>query len=158
MQHRIRAAALITQGESILLVCHKTPQTGRLWWIPPGGKLESFDQTIFDCAQREVFEETGLLATCSRIAYIRECRDLQLGVQHLELFLVADAYSGELTLAHQPPTEPDTEMIQESRWISRSELPDLVVYPEILQQDFWEDLAAGFPETRHLGSHDFNIV
>lgn len=153
MRHRIRAAALITQGDSILLVCHKTPETGALWWIPPGGKLEPLDQSIFDCARREVFEETGLSATCSRIVYIRECRDLERGVQHLELFLVTDAYSGEITLAHQPPDAPDTAMIQESRWISRAELPHLVVYPEILQQEFWEDLAAGFPETKYLGSH-----
>jgi 8-oxo-dGTP diphosphatase len=158
MRHRIRAAALITQGDSILLVCHKTPETGTLWWIPPGGKLESFDATLFDCARREVFEETGLSARCSRIAYIRECRDIQLGIQHLELFLVADSYSGEITLAHQPPTEPDADMIQESRWISRAELPDLLVYPEILQQEFWDDLATGFPETKYLGCHDFNLV
>ena len=153
MRHRIRAAALITQDDSILLVCHKTPETGALWWIPPGGKLERFDDTIFACAQREVFEETGLLATCSRIAYIRECRDATRGIQHLELFLVADSCSGEITLAHQPPTEPDADLIQESRWISRAELPNLVVYPEILQQEFWQDRAAGFPTTKYLGCH-----
>ncbi len=154
MQHRIRAAALITQGDAILLVCHKTPATGALWWIPPGGKLESYDQTLFDCAARETLEETGLSVTCSRIAYVRECRDMQLDIQHLELFLLADSYAGEITLAHQPMDAPDTEMIQESRWITKAELPSLRVYPEILQQQFWHDLAAGFPATQYLGCHD----
>lgn len=151
MRHRVRAAALITQADAILLVCHKTPITGELWWIPPGGKLEGYDASIFDCARREVFEETGLEASCSRIAYIRECTDRRHSVRHLELFLVADTYAGEITLAHLPPSEPDADMIQETRWISRAELQTLTVYPEILKQDFWDDLALGFSETKHIG-------
>jgi ADP-ribose pyrophosphatase YjhB (NUDIX family) len=153
MLHRIRAAALITRGEAILLVCHKTPETGELFWIPPGGRLEAYDESIFACARREVFEETGLEASCSRIAYVRECVDLARQIQHLELFLLADYFAGEITLEHLPPSEPDADMIQESRWVSRAELQDLTVYPEILQREFWQDLLDGFPQTKYLGSH-----
>jgi hypothetical protein len=28
---------------------------------------------------------------------------------------------------------------------------DVVVYPEILKDEFWEDLARGFPEVRYFG-------
>lgn len=41
------------------------------FWLPPGGKLEG-DESIFDCARRETFEETGLTVTFDRILYIQE--------------------------------------------------------------------------------------
>ena len=42
MKHRIRAAAIIVDGDSILLVKEETnhPHDGRFWWIPPGGGVE----------------------------------------------------------------------------------------------------------------------
>jgi ADP-ribose pyrophosphatase YjhB (NUDIX family) len=155
MQHRVRAAALITQGQQILLVCHKTPETGESYWVPPGGKLEACDGSIFECAQREVFEETGLTASCSRIVYVREGVDLFHNIRHLELFMLADHYSGEITLEHLPASEPDAEMIQEACWISQQDLQNLTVYPEILKSDFWHDLADGFPQTKYLGNQLF---
>lgn len=41
MRHRIRAAALIVKDDSILLVQHVHPDTGELWWVPPGGGVET---------------------------------------------------------------------------------------------------------------------
>ena len=61
MQHRIRAAAIVVQGDSVLLVQHQHNdlQGGRPWWVPPGGGVEG-EESLMDCAQREVLEETGL--------------------------------------------------------------------------------------------------
>jgi 8-oxo-dGTP pyrophosphatase MutT (NUDIX family) len=30
-----------------------------VWWVPPGGGVETADTSVFDCARRETFEETG---------------------------------------------------------------------------------------------------
>ncbi len=152
MRHRIRAAALIVRNLEILLVCHRTPGTSDLWWIPPGGGLEAFDASIFACACRETFEETGLQAACSRIAYIREFVETSRQIRHLELFVVADEFSGNITLANLPPAGADFEMIQESRWVAQEDLSALTVYPEIIQdRAFWDDYAAGFPTLKYLG-------
>lgn len=152
MRHRIRAAALILRPTEILLVCHRTPGTQTKWWIPPGGGLEGFDASIFAGASREVFEETGLRASCSRIAYIREFIETSRQIRHLELFVVADEFSGEITLENLPPSGADFEMILETRWVAKSELADLTVYPAILQdEEFWEDYTAGFPTPKYLG-------
>ena len=69
MNHRIRVATIIINNQKILLVKHVHPETGYAWWVPPGGGLEDKDASIFDCAKREVFEETIIV------------RDLKSGLQ-----------------------------------------------------------------------------
>lgn len=152
MKHRIRAAALITQGDSILLVQHVHPQTGFTWWVPPGGGVESKDASIFDCARREVFEETGLQVDLTGIVYIREFIDQENGARNLELFLGSRSFSGDLTLCHVQGSGPDEHYIRDVRWVPRDELHNIIVYPEVLKDEFWNDLAKGFLETRYLGT------
>lgn len=151
MKHRIRAAALITEHDRILLVHHVDPKTGESFWVPPGGRLEESDESIFQCASRESFEETGLIVSISHIAYIREFCDYSTSTHHLELFLLADSTAGTITLKHLPTDQPDSDMITESKWVERDELPFLTVYPEELKKDFWIHLAEGFPKTIYLG-------
>ena len=151
MRHRIRAAALLCDGERLLLVEHRSGVDGKLWWIPPGGGVEPEDASVFACAVREVREETGLRVECSRIAYVREYLDSARGIRHLELFVVATAWSGEITLAHLPPPGPGDDIVLRAAWLTRAELRDHQIYPEHLRDGFWDDFARGFPETRYLG-------
>ena len=151
MRHRIRAAALLVDADRILLVYHEDSQTGRGFWAPPGGGLEAQDNSIHLCAIREVFEETGLGVTLSRIAYIREFCDDVTGTLHLEIFFLASSWSGNITLEHLPAGQPDSDMIKESRWVGREELKSLTVYPPELKDDFWTHHADGFPTTIYLG-------
>ena len=152
MIHRIRAAALIIQNDQVLLVKHVHPISGFAWWVPPGGGLAPEDASIFDCVRREVFEETGLRVELSRIVYIREFIDLENRAHNLELFLAAKSFSGELTMKNIPGKGPDEHYIKDVKWLSREAVKDLVVFPEILKDKFWEDAQAGFLETRYLGA------
>ncbi|MEZ0275789.1 MAG: NUDIX domain-containing protein [Roseimicrobium sp.] len=151
MKHRIRAAALVVNDDRILLVRHVYPENGESFWVPPGGGLEDADDSIFDCASREVFEEIGLTVTLSRIAYIREFSDQAIDTMHLEVFLFAESATGTITLEHLPPGQPDSDMIKESRFVSREEMQSLTVYPSELKDAFWEHHESGFRETRYLG-------
>lgn len=152
MKHRIRSAGFVARDGAILLVKHQSPISGEACWIPPGGGIERSDDSIFACAAREIFEETGLTATLSRIAYVREFYDAQFDVRSCEFFLPVDRFSGTPTLDHLPPTSPDSDWITELRWFKRSQLTGITVYPEILNDDtFWSDLAGNFPQVRYLG-------
>jgi ADP-ribose pyrophosphatase YjhB (NUDIX family) len=153
MEHRVRAAAILIEEGKILLVKHFDPRSGDSWWIPPGGGLLPEDDSILECAKREVYEETGLSITLGKLVYLREFRERETSVHHLELFFFANDYSGTLTTEYLVETDPDKELIQELAWLSPIELKDLVVYPEILVDEFWRDLRDGFSQFRYLGVH-----
>ena len=66
----IRVGAVVARDRSLLLVCHQKP--GRdPYWVLPGGRLEP-GETIPECAEREVSEETGLSVRFSGLLYLSE--------------------------------------------------------------------------------------
>ena len=152
MIHRIRAAGLILERGYILLVRHRTPGTERDWWIPPGGGLQPEDAGVLDTARREVFEETGLTATVSRVAYVNEWRQASTGIHHVEFFVPVDSFTGEPSLRNIRPDEPEVQFIKELGWLSRAQLDGPIIYPAWLRKAwFWDDAAQGFPTTRYTG-------
>jgi 8-oxo-dGTP diphosphatase len=152
MNHRIRAAGLIVDGQRILLVRHRTPGTERDWWIPPGGGLAPKDTGVLDTARREIFEETGLTATVSRIGYVNEWRQASTGVHHVEFFVPVDRFTGEPSLEHIRKDEDEAQFIKELGWIGRAQLDGINVYPVWLRAPwFWDDAARGFPTIRYTG-------
>ena len=151
MKHRIRVAAIIMSGDKILLVKHVHPETGYGWWVPPGGGIEESDSSIFDCAKRETFEETNLKIKTSRILYIREFQDKEHQVLNIEFFMLADSFLGEIGLGNIKGKGPDERYIKEVKWLSKKDLKEIVVFPEILKNDFWPDRAAGFLNIKYLG-------
>jgi 8-oxo-dGTP pyrophosphatase MutT (NUDIX family) len=150
--HRIRAAGLVMHEGAILLVRHRAPGTERDWWIPPGGGLNPGDAGVLDAARREVFEETGLTATVSRIAYVNEWRQASTGIHHVEFFVPVDSFTGEPTLAHIRRDETEAQFIQELGWMNRAQLETIKPYPVWLRAPwFWDDAVRGFPQTRYTG-------
>jgi 8-oxo-dGTP diphosphatase len=157
MRHRVRAATLILRptasSQEMLLVKHQSPQTGNVVWLSPGGGLEPEDHSIFDCARREAREESGLVVTVSRIAYVHEFRDSDRQIHHMAFYMVADAISGEVSLDYLPKDATDALVIVEATWLDREAVRSLKVYPEYFQTDaFWQDAAQGFPVTQYLGT------
>lgn len=151
MTHRIRASALIVRDNRLLLVNHVHPKTGFSWWIPPGGGLEDADSSIFDGAARETCEETALIVTCSRIAYIGEFEDPELKLLNIEFFLPADTVEGEPGLENIGPDGLDALYIKDVRWFTREALADVTVFPELLRDRFWSDRREGFPCPQYFG-------
>ena len=63
-------------------------------WIGIGGKLET-GESPFDCAKREVFEETGLTLTALRYRGIITFVSNLYGTEYMHLFS-SNAFSGEI--------------------------------------------------------------
>ncbi|WP_339063467.1 NUDIX hydrolase [Tepidibacillus marianensis] len=152
MRHRIRAAVILVKEQKILLVKHVHPIIGNEWWVPPGGGVEEIDKSIFDCAKRETWEETGYTIERKEIQYIREFIDHELDAQNLEVFVKGEVIGGEITLENIFGKGQDEHYIKAVEWIDRENLRDLTVYPEILKEDeFWDDIKKDNMPTKYLG-------
>ena len=144
MRYGISAAALVVRNEQILLVHHR--ETGRYdFWVPPGGGLQG-SESIFECARRETLEETGLDVELDRILYIQEF--WEPGYHFCKFFIRCKTFSGELTLANK---DQDEGFLVDARFFAQDDLRGLPVFPEILKEQFWEDVQAEYPVTRYLG-------
>lgn len=144
MKYGISAGAILLREGKILLVHHL--QEGKFdFWVPPGGRLEG-QESIPQCVEREVFEETGLHVEAGRVLYIQEF--LQPDYHFVKFFLLCRDRGGNITLSNKPMEE---DFLTEARFFDQEELQNLRVFPKILARQFWDDLAAGFPETRYLG-------
>lgn len=104
------------------------------------------DESIFDCARRETFEETGLIITLDHILYVQEF--FEPGYHFCKFFILAATIAGEITQANLPTGE---DFLIEARFFTQAELRDFDVRPPVLKEAFWQELATGQPTTRYLG-------
>lgn len=143
MRYGISAAALVIKDDTVLMAHHREP--GYDFWVPPGGSLEG-DESIFECATRETFEETGLAVELDKIAYAQEF--VEPGYHFCKFFITCTGWSGEVTLDNKPAGE---DHLVDARFLSQDDLARVTVYPEVMKDRFWSDRLAGFPVTRYLG-------
>ena len=151
VQYRIRAGVIVVDGDSMLLVQHRSDDSfgGQPWWVTPGGGVEG-EESLTECARREVLEETGLTVELGRIAYVAVF--VEPGWYHCEVFFVADSYSGSVKRSEPGAGIFDLDhLIKDVRFVPRDEMEGMTILPEALKTTFWEDLANGFTGTRYLG-------
>ena len=128
----IRTRVIVLHDNHLLLLEPYEPGAG---WQPPGGGLEH-NESLTECAEREVFEETGLRVKATNIAFLREwvvpkyCIVPDGGDRigyGLEVFLYAyvpDAH-GLPRLEHRIDQRP--------RWIQLAQVPNMPLWPKELK-------------------------
>ena len=90
-------------------------------WQFPGGHIEA-GETVLQCAEREVYEETGLrIHRCEPAGYANLGFE-QAGKTYFTLFVSAESEAGEPGL-----TEPDK--CSEWQWFSPQQLPQPLFQP-----------------------------
>ena len=143
MRYGISAAGIIVEDDKVLMAHHVGPDYD--FWTLPGGRLEG-NESVFDCAKRELAEETSLAVELDRIVYIQEFAEPNY--HFCKFFILCNGYAGNPTIANKPDGEDHLVGVS---FLYRSEIQVLEVYPEVLYDQFWNDLAHGFPQTRYLG-------
>ena len=93
---------------------------GNNTWSPPGGSLE-FGETIFECAQREAMEETGLRLKNMRAGPFTEDFHSNEGV-HLVTFQVIAEADGE-------PKAMEPDKFAKWEWVDWNNLPQPLFLP-----------------------------
>jgi 8-oxo-dGTP diphosphatase len=150
MDNRIRVAVLILEKDKILLLKHTNPKNKATSWVPPGGGLQD-DEDIFECAKREVWEETNLKVKIDKIVYIRQFINYYSSRNNLEIYLLAKTYEGLKSTKNLKGMGGDEHFIKELKFFSKDDIKKIKAYPEILYGEFWDDLKKGFPGIKFLG-------
>lgn len=111
-QVQVGVAVLVSQGDKILLGKRKGSHGANLW-APPGGHLE-FGETVFDCAIRELLEETGLRAIqLQKSSWVENIIENK---HYITVFVLVDQFEGDVQLL-----EPNKCFGWD--WFSISDLP-----------------------------------
>ena len=88
-------------------------------WCLPGGKQE-YDETIFECATREVKEETNLKVW--NLEVFSAIDDIQPNKHFVTIQMITKNYSGDIKIM-----EPDKQ--DEWKWFSLDNLPERIYSP-----------------------------
>jgi 8-oxo-dGTP diphosphatase len=138
----IRVAAVVARDRALLLVRHQKPDRDP-YWVLPGGRLEP-GETIPECAEREISEETGLSARFSGLLYVSEF--LRDGRHTVDITVrMAPEAQGEAVLGTDPEVAPGSEpTLKELRWVGQDELRRIELLPGSIKTRLLEDAAGGW--------------
>jgi 8-oxo-dGTP diphosphatase len=142
MDFGIRVGTVVERDGALLLVRHEKPDR-EPYWVLPGGRLEP-GETIPECAERELLEETGLGGRFAGVLYVSEF--LQEGRHTVDITAQVEAPGGEASLGSDPEVEQGSESIlKELRWVETGELAEIPLLPGWIKERLLKDAARGWP-------------
>jgi ADP-ribose pyrophosphatase YjhB (NUDIX family) len=139
MDFGIRVGAVVAREGALLLVRHQKPDRDP-YWVLPGGRLEP-GETIPECAEREISEETGLSARFSGVLYVSEF--LRAGRHTVDITVrMTPEGDEEAELGSDPEVAPGSEpTLRELRWVDINELREIELLPAWIRDRLLEDAA-----------------
>ena len=153
MDFGIRVGAVVERDGALLLVRHDK-QYREPYWVLPGGRLEP-GETIPECAERELREETGLEGNFAGMLYVSEF--LQEGRHTVDVTARVDVDEAEeAQLGSDPEVEEGSNAtLKEVRWVGFEELEEMTMLPGFIRDRVVKDLAHGWSAGEvYLGSTD----
>lgn len=90
-QFRITARGIIIENEQILFVSDEGQ-----YWYTPGGRLEP-GESLQNCVEREVFEETGLIVKAGPLLYVQESLDTKDSTHKIHFYFHTTVKEGTVS-------------------------------------------------------------
>lgn len=112
---------VISDDNKILLVKHR--KGNRHYWVLPGGRLE-YGETFFECAVRELKEETGLDVEVDNLVYMSEAIAPDRSRHIVNVYLKAHVTGGILKVGNEP-------VLAGVDYLPLAELNTLTLYPPV---------------------------
>ena len=91
LKFRIAARALVFQDQRLLFVS----DNGEYWYLP-GGRVEG-QETLTECVEREVYEETGLIVKVENLLHVLECFDIEDHLHKVHFYFQTTLLNGQLS-------------------------------------------------------------
>jgi len=139
----VSVRTLVFEDERVLLVGHRSPDTGTVWWMAPGGLVDQGEPAM-EAAAREVKEEVGLEVEIEGLVYWLEW--LWEKAYCLELYFLGKVAAGTLKVGTDPEFGEGEQMIFDARFFELTELKDYPVYPKVFTTMLAEHWRQGFTE------------
>lgn len=90
-------------GKYLMLHRHPNKKIMPNVWMAPGGKRD-FNEGLFECARREILEETGLTITNLKVKVTGNAYLKDLDTEFYFHFIIADWVNGEVVDEHENGT------------------------------------------------------
>ncbi len=116
-----RVSVIVLRDEQILLVRHR--KGNRQYWVLPGGRLE-YGETFFECAVRELKEETGLDVEVERFLFLSEAIAPDRSRHIVNIYIKAKVVGGTMKLGNEP-------VLAGVDFVPLSELQRVTLFPPI---------------------------
>jgi 8-oxo-dGTP diphosphatase len=132
----------VERDGALLLVRHEKP--GREpYWVLPGGRLVP-GETIPECAERELLEETGLEGRFASVLYVSEF--LREGRHTVDVTARVEVWHGKARLGRDPEVGEGLDpTLKEVRWVEIRGLEEIPLLPGWIKERLLEDAARGWP-------------
>ena len=114
MKHRISAGVLCESDERIFLL-HNFKHGVYDFWVAPGGGVEGIED-LHATAQRETFEECGLVVQPLKLAYIEELVWADSSTRQCKFWFTAGVTGGQVNLNQNPSIG---EFVVAALWLSK---------------------------------------
>ena len=137
MERHTRCQGAIIRDHHILLIAHQHHDTGRKYWLLPGGGIEDGEDEVA-CVIREMREETNLDVRVERLLMDEEISP-SVGYTRIKTYLCAPL-AGEAKPGYEPEVEASSEygitdvawfdLRDETSWNGAMKL-DEITYPQV---------------------------
>ena len=152
MLHRISAGVLCERDDRILLL-HNFKLDVYDFWVAPGGGAEGVED-LHATAQRETFEECGLIVQPLKLAYVEELIWADSSTRQCKFWFTACVTGGQFNLNQNPSSG---ENIVAALWLSKEEICSRKVFPLVLCHDYWADKLNDFATPKYLGVRQMTV-